>query len=78
LHSSGVRLAEGVYAIKCAMHYYVHRLIEALQHRTTSVLNTFDRSDNHRCADRDCTGAIAPLAFVEGGAWPRQSAEAGV
>ena len=30
-----------IYAIKCAMHYHVHRLIEALQRRGASVLNTF-------------------------------------
>lgn len=30
-----------IYAIKCAMHYHVHRLIDALQRRSTSVLNTF-------------------------------------
>jgi hypothetical protein len=30
-----------VYAIKCAMHFHVHRLIEALRQRKTSVLNTF-------------------------------------
>jgi radical SAM superfamily enzyme YgiQ (UPF0313 family) len=30
-----------VYAIKCAMHYHVHRLIDALQRRSSSVLNTF-------------------------------------
>ena len=30
-----------IYAIKCAMHYHVHRLIEALQRRSASVLNTF-------------------------------------
>jgi len=41
LYSAGVRPAEGVYAIKCAMHYHVHRLIDALQRHTTSVLNTF-------------------------------------
>jgi hypothetical protein len=30
-----------IYAIKCAMHYHVHRLIDALQQRRASVLNTF-------------------------------------
>jgi hypothetical protein len=30
-----------VYAIKCAMHYHTHRLIDALQRRSLSVLNTF-------------------------------------
>ena len=51
-YSAAIRPAEGldgrddpavlrVYAIKCAMHYHVHRLIDALQRRTTSVLNTF-------------------------------------
>ena len=30
-----------VYAIKCAMHYHAHRLVEALQQRGGSLLNTF-------------------------------------
>ena len=30
-----------VYAIKCAMHYHTHRLIDALQRSSASVLNTF-------------------------------------
>jgi hypothetical protein len=30
-----------VYAIKCAMHYQAHRLVEALQQRGGSLLNTF-------------------------------------
>jgi hypothetical protein len=30
-----------VYAIKCAMHYHAHRLVEALQQRGGSLLDTF-------------------------------------
>jgi hypothetical protein len=30
-----------VYAIKCAMHYHTHRLVDALQRRSLNVLNTF-------------------------------------
>ena len=30
-----------IYAIKCAMHYHTHRLIEALKQRGSSLLNTF-------------------------------------
>jgi len=27
--------------VKCAMHYHTHRLVDALQRRSLSVLNTF-------------------------------------
>ncbi|HXZ00597.1 MAG TPA: radical SAM protein [Stellaceae bacterium] len=30
-----------VYAIKCAMHYHVHRMVEALQSRSGGLINTF-------------------------------------
>ncbi len=30
-----------VYAIKCAMHYHVHRMVEALQRRGRVLINTF-------------------------------------
>ncbi len=30
-----------VYAIKCAMHYHVHRMVEALQRRGSALINTF-------------------------------------
>lgn len=30
-----------VYAIKCAMHYHVHRMVEALQSRSGKLINTF-------------------------------------
>jgi radical SAM superfamily enzyme YgiQ (UPF0313 family) len=30
-----------VYAIKCAMHYHAHRLVETLQQRESKLLNTF-------------------------------------
>jgi len=30
-----------VYAIKCAMHYHAHRLVQALQQRGSRLLNTF-------------------------------------
>ena len=30
-----------VYAIKCAMHYHAHRLVETLQQRGAELLNTF-------------------------------------
>jgi radical SAM superfamily enzyme YgiQ (UPF0313 family) len=30
-----------IYALKCAMHYHAHRLVEALQQRGVGLLNTF-------------------------------------
>jgi radical SAM superfamily enzyme YgiQ (UPF0313 family) len=30
-----------IYAIKCAMHYHAHRLVETLQRRESGLLNTF-------------------------------------
>jgi hypothetical protein len=30
-----------VYAIKCAMHYHAHRLVESLQRHGSALLNTF-------------------------------------
>ena len=30
-----------VYAIKCAMHYHVHRMVEGLRQRRGPLVNTF-------------------------------------
>jgi hypothetical protein len=30
-----------IYAIKCAMHYHAHRLVEMLQQRGSKLVNTF-------------------------------------